>query len=51
VIAEAALSPDTRYLWTLPIFHGHGWAYTWAVTAMGGRHICLRRVEPGAAWD
>ena len=51
VIAEAALSPSTRYLWTLPMFHCHGWAYTWAVTAMGGRHICLRRVEPGTAWD
>jgi fatty-acyl-CoA synthase len=51
VIAEAGLSPSIRYLWTLPMFHCHGWAYTWAVTATGGRHICLRRVEPSAAWE
>ena len=33
------------YLWTLPMFHCNGWTYTWAVTAMAGTHICLRRVE------
>ena len=36
VIAEAGLEPRTAYLWTLPMFHCNGWAYTWAVTAMGG---------------
>ena len=38
---------DSVYLWTLPMFHCNGWTYTWAVTAAGGTHICLRRVEPG----
>ena len=51
VIAEAGLSPSTSYLWTLPMFHCSGWAYTWAVTAMGGRHVCLRRVDPALAWE
>jgi fatty-acyl-CoA synthase len=51
VIAEAGLSPSTSYLWTLPMFHCNGWAYTWAVTAMGGRHLCLRRVDPQLAWE
>jgi len=51
VIAEAGLSPSTSYLWTLPMFHCNGWAYTWAVTAMGGRHVCLRRVDPALAWE
>jgi len=50
VIAEAGLSPSSRYLWTLPMFHCHGWAYVWAVTAMGGRHVCLRTVDPPLAW-
>jgi fatty-acyl-CoA synthase len=36
-----------RYLWTLPMFHANGWTYTWTVTAAGGTHVCLRRVEPG----
>ena len=40
------LSPSSVYLWTLPMFHCNGWTYTWAVTAVGGTHVCLRRVEP-----
>ena len=35
-----------RYLWTLPMFHANGWTFTWIVTAVGGTHVCLRRVEP-----
>ena len=37
---------DSRYLWTLPMFHCSGWTYTWAVTAAAGTHVCLRKVEP-----
>ena len=40
------LKPDSVYLWTLPMFHCSGWTYTWAVTAAGGAHVCLRRVDP-----
>ncbi|MSP50009.1 MAG: acyl-CoA synthetase [Alphaproteobacteria bacterium] len=40
------LGPETVYLWTLPMFHCNGWCYTWAVTAVGGTHVCLRRVDP-----
>lgn len=40
------LDHETRYLWTLPMFHASGWTFTWAVTAAGGTHICLRKVEP-----
>ncbi len=40
-----ALTPKSVYLWTLPMFHCNGWTYTWAVTAMAGTHVCLRRVE------
>jgi fatty-acyl-CoA synthase len=35
-----------RYLWTLPMFHANGWTYTWIVTAVGGTHVCLPKVEP-----
>jgi fatty-acyl-CoA synthase len=41
------LSPKSVYLWTLPMFHCNGWTYTWAVTLVGGTHVCLRRVEAG----
>jgi len=40
------LSPASVYLWTLPMFHCDGWTYTWAVTAVGGTHVCLRKVDP-----
>ncbi len=40
------LVPDSVYLWTLPMFHCFGWTYTWAVTAAGATHVCLRRVDP-----
>jgi fatty-acyl-CoA synthase len=51
VIAEAGLDARSAYLWTLPMFHCNGWAFTWAVTAMGGEHRCLARFDPGAVWD
>jgi len=38
------------YLWTLPMFHCTGWCFPWAVTAMGGVHLCLAKVEASAIW-
>ncbi|GHC16334.1 acyl-CoA synthetase [Kushneria pakistanensis] len=40
------MDDQTVYLWTLPMFHCNGWTHTWAVTAAGGTHVCMRRVEP-----
>jgi acyl-CoA synthetase (AMP-forming)/AMP-acid ligase II len=48
---ETGLSFDATYLWTLPMFHCNGWCFTWGVTALGGTHVCLRRVEPSRIWD
>jgi fatty-acyl-CoA synthase len=50
-IIETGMSFDTRYLWTLPMFHCNGWCFTWGVTAVAGAHICLRRVEPARIWE
>jgi fatty-acyl-CoA synthase len=47
---HAKLEPASRYLWTLPMFHCHGWAFPWAVTCAGGTHVCLRQVEPRRVW-
>ena len=44
------LAAHSVYLWTLPMFHCNGWTYTWAVTAAGATHVCLRRVEPAAVF-
>ena len=45
------LDHESRYLWTLPMFHCSGWTFTWAVTAAGGTHVCLRKVEPRRIFD
>ena len=45
-VIELGLTPRSNYLWTLPMFHCNGWCYTWAVTAVGATHVCLRRVDP-----
>jgi fatty-acyl-CoA synthase len=50
VIAEAGLGARSTHLWTLPMFHCNGWAYTWAVTATGARHVCLPAVDPPVVW-
>ena len=39
-----------RYLWTLPMFHANGWTFVWVVTAVGGAHVCLRKVDPVQAF-
>jgi len=46
-VISFGLTPDCVYLWTLPMFHCNGWTFTWAVTAIGGTHVCLRKVEAG----
>ena len=42
-VIDAGLNASSVYLWTLPMFHCNGWCYTWAVTAVGGQHVCLRK--------
>jgi len=50
-ILETGMNFETKYLWTLPMFHCNGWCFTWAVTAVAGTHVCLRRVESGRVWE
>ena len=50
-LAHRPLTPEDRYLWTLPMFHANGWTFVWIVTARGATHICLRKVEPGAVFE
>jgi fatty-acyl-CoA synthase len=47
-LLEMSMRPDSVYLWTLPMFHCSGWCYTWAVTALGATHVCLRKLSPQA---
>jgi fatty-acyl-CoA synthase len=42
---------NSVFLWTLPMFHCNGWCAPWAVTAIGGTHVCLREVRGDAIWQ
>jgi len=45
-IVHARLTPDSVYLWTLPMFHCNGWCFPWAVSGIGATHVCLPKVDP-----
>jgi len=45
-VMSFGLNRDSRYLWTLPMFHCNGWTHIWAVTLAAGTHVCLRRIDP-----
>jgi len=45
------LSSDSIYYWTLPLFHCNGWCFPWAIAAVGGTHVCARRVNAADTFD
>jgi fatty-acyl-CoA synthase len=47
----AGLSQDSVFLWLQPMFHCNGWCFPWAVTAVAGRHVTLRKVDPERIWQ
>jgi fatty-acyl-CoA synthase len=50
-VIEIGLNQSSVYLWTLPLFHCNGWCFSWAVTAVAGTHVCLRKTDPEVIWD
>ena len=48
---ENRLSTDSSFLWTLPMFHCNGWCFTWGVTAVGGKNVCLPKIDTALIWD
>jgi fatty-acyl-CoA synthase len=50
-VIETGMNFNTVYLWTLPMFHCNGWCFTWAVTAVAGTHVCLRKLDPELIWE
>ncbi|WP_067468890.1 long-chain-fatty-acid--CoA ligase [Actinomadura macra] len=43
-------TPDSVYLWTLPMFHCNGWCTPWGLVAIGGTQVCLRAVAAPEIW-
>jgi fatty-acyl-CoA synthase len=50
MVAHMRLDCESKYLWTLPMFHCNGWCFTWGVTAAGATHLCLRKLDPELIW-
>jgi fatty-acyl-CoA synthase len=50
-VIVAGMSPESVYLWTLPMFHCNGWCFPWAVTAVAAMHVALSAVDPGLVWQ
>ncbi|WP_181784128.1 acyl--CoA ligase family protein [Pseudonocardia pini] len=50
-IVHSGFTPDSVYLWTLPMFHCNGWCTPWAVTGIGATHVCLREVRGDVIWE
>ncbi len=48
---HSSFTESSVFLWTLPMFHCNGWCFTWAVTAAGGTHLCLRKSDPALIWQ
>lgn len=45
VLVHHSMTAAERFLWTLPMFHANGWTFVWTVTAVGGVHVCLRKMD------
>lgn len=39
------------YLWTFPMFHANGWSFPWAIAAVGGTNICMRKFDLEIVYD
>jgi fatty-acyl-CoA synthase len=50
-VIHSEYTPESVYLWTLPMFHCNGWCTTWGVTAIGATHVCLRAVRGDRIWE
>ena len=48
---SVGLNHNSIFLWTWPMFHSHGLSFVWAVTAVGGTHVCLREFEPARVYE
>jgi fatty-acyl-CoA synthase len=50
-IIEFGLKHDDVYMHTLAQFHCNGWGLPYAVTGVGGKHVVVKKYEPGSFFD
>ncbi|OBZ85108.1 putative acyl-activating enzyme 1, peroxisomal [Choanephora cucurbitarum] len=51
MLIHSKLSSDTRFLWTLPMFHCNGWGFPWAIVAVGGTQLMLDKMDYTKIWE
>ncbi|WP_019053853.1 AMP-binding protein [Sphingobium xenophagum] len=51
VVLHHGITFETRYLWSLPMFHCNGWCKPWALAAVAASQYCLRAVRGPQMWD
>ncbi|GGT85622.1 long-chain-fatty-acid--CoA ligase [Actinomadura citrea] len=49
-VVHSRHTPESVYLWTLPMFHCNGWCTPWALAAIGATQVCLRAVVAAEIW-
>ncbi|KIK71136.1 hypothetical protein GYMLUDRAFT_33267 [Collybiopsis luxurians FD-317 M1] len=47
---EGQMSPNSTYLWILPMFHAAGWTFPWSVTFSFTTQITMRNVDYSLIW-
>ncbi len=47
-VLAGAIPRHAVFLWTAPMFHCNGWCFPWAMAALAGTGVCLRKIEPTA---
>ncbi|KAI8137853.1 hypothetical protein BJV82DRAFT_633487 [Fennellomyces sp. T-0311] len=47
---QAHLTPETVYLWTLPMFHCNGWNFPWALVSVGATQVMLNKLDYTYIW-
>jgi fatty-acyl-CoA synthase len=50
-VINTGMAQHPVYLWTLPMFHCNGWCFPWALSVVGGTHVCLRWVRAKSMYD
>lgn len=51
MVIDHRITAESRYLWTLPMFHCNGWCFTWGLAAVGAESVCIPKIEPGPTWQ
>ncbi|KAF8962250.1 hypothetical protein BGZ46_001207 [Entomortierella lignicola] len=49
-VIEAQLNLDSVHLFIVPLFHANSWIFPYAVTAISGTHVMMRKVDYDLIW-